>query len=167
MIKTAIQFIATLAAAMLGEYLVCRLLRFPSISQPRFWIATVFWLTATLGYLIPRDLTPSLRTRILGGFLAVAALGAAHVGVDRVEAGCLIVETSASDVGVVLSGIEGVVAGRAVQVSHVAVTRSITHRIGPGLVGADDLGRPRVAEVDVGVGFVAVVGVVAIGAVEP
>ncbi len=78
MIRTAIQFIATLAAAMLGEYLMCRLLRFPGISQPRFWIAIVFWSTATLGYLIPRDLTPSLRTRILSGLLAVAALAASR-----------------------------------------------------------------------------------------
>lgn len=78
MIRPAVQFVAVLVAAMLGEYIVCRLLRFPSMSQPRFWVAAVFWSAATLGYLIPRDLTPSLRTRILGGFLVVAALGVAR-----------------------------------------------------------------------------------------
>lgn len=76
--RTAIQFVAALGLAMLGEYVMCRLLRFPSMSQPRFWFAIASWSAATLGYLLPRDLTPSLRTRILGGLLVVVALAAAR-----------------------------------------------------------------------------------------
>lgn len=78
MIRTAIQFVATLAAALLGEYAMCRLLRFPSMSQPRLWVAVVFWSAATLAYLMPRHLTRSPRTRILGSLLVVAALAVAR-----------------------------------------------------------------------------------------
>lgn len=78
MIRTAIQFVASLAIAIMGEYIMCRLLRFPSMSHPRFWVAVVFWSAATLAYLIPRDLTGSMRTRILCSLLVVTTLAAAR-----------------------------------------------------------------------------------------
>ena len=76
--KNIIQFVAALVAAMLGEYIVCWLLRVPSMSQPRFWVAVVFWSVAELAYLAPRSATRSLRTRILACFLFIAVLAVAR-----------------------------------------------------------------------------------------
>ena len=92
--KTAIQFVAALVAAMLGEYVTCRLLQFPSMSQTRFWGAVVFWSVAILAYLVPRSVMRTLRTRVLGSLLVVSVLAVARVWFAqylRIPAGMLIV----------------------------------------------------------------------------
>lgn len=73
MMRTAIQFVAMLAAALLGEYVSRVLTRMP-MSSPYLWFYAVHWSAVGLAYLLPRSATRSVRTRILGSLLLISAL---------------------------------------------------------------------------------------------
>jgi hypothetical protein len=77
MTRTAFQFIAMLAAALLGECIMCWLIHMP-VSAYRVSWAAAFWAATGAAYLVPRAIAKALRTRILGSLVVISALAVAR-----------------------------------------------------------------------------------------